>query len=37
MLYLKYGVLKLEHKEVHYIFIRCILILGPDFYFLWKQ
>lgn len=36
-LYLKYGVLKLEYKKVNYIFIRCILILDPDFYFLWKQ
>lgn len=37
MLYLKYGVLKLEYKKVNYIFIRCILILDPDFCFLWKQ
>lgn len=34
MLYLKYGILKLVYKEVNYIFIRCILILNPDFYFL---
>lgn len=37
MLYLKYGILKLVYKEVNYILIRCVLILNPDFYFLWKQ